>query len=100
MPQAAAFQPVGRWQMQATDGSVTVADLYANGALQAVQTVMGMNIHGAGQWAFDPYNNMLQFQGMANAVQPFMFSIYVQGQQGNGYHGVGTDGHGYFLTRV
>jgi hypothetical protein len=98
------FQPVGRWQIRVTDmaGSVIFIDLYPNGACQGWQQAanFGMNIPFAGQWAFVPYNQMLQLQGLANGMYPFALGVMIQGQQANGYYGVGTDGNGYFLARA
>jgi hypothetical protein len=98
------FQPVGRWQIRITDmaGSIMFVDLYPNGSCQGWQQAgnFGMNIPFAGQWAFVPYNQMLQLQGFANGMYPFALAIMIQGQQANSYYGVGTDGNGYFLTRA
>jgi hypothetical protein len=95
------FQPVGRWHIQVGDamGSTMDVNLAPNGTFMAQQTAMGMNIQAAGQWAFVPQNQMLQLQGLVNGFQPFMLGIVVQGQQGNGYFGVGTDGYPYQFTR-
>jgi hypothetical protein len=83
-------------------GSIMFVDLYPNGSCQGWQQAgnFGMNIPFAGQWAFVPYNQMLQLQGFANGMYPFALAIMIQGQQANSYYGVGTDGNGYFLTRA
>ncbi len=83
-------------------GSIIFVDLYPNGSCQGWQQAanLGMNIPFAGQWAFVPYNQMLQLQGLANGVYPFALAVMIQGQQANGYYGVGTDGNGYFLARA
>ncbi len=103
-PQPMGFQPVGRWQIRITDmaGSIIFVDLYPNGSCQGWQQAanLGMNIPFAGQWAFVPYNQMLQLQGLANGLYPFALAVMIQGQQANGYYGVGTDGNGYFLARA
>ncbi|HZY43668.1 MAG TPA: tetratricopeptide repeat protein [Anaerolineae bacterium] len=103
MQSLAVFQPIGRWQIRATDaaGSIIYVDIYPNGGCQGVQQApaVGLNSPFIGQWAFIPYNQQLQFQGMVNGIYPFAFGIVIHGQQGNGYYGVGTDGLGYFLTR-
>jgi len=96
----AVFQPAGRWHVQITDGTQMSLNLYPNGTFQAIQQVYGMSIQGTGQWAFSPYNNMLQLQGLINGIQPFMLGIIIQSSQGAGYFGVGTDGHGYTMMRV
>lgn len=94
------FQPVGRWQIQISDGSMMFLNLNPDGTFQATQQKFGLSAQGIGQWGFNPYNQMLQMQGMLNGYQPFMFGIMIQGQQNNGYYGVGTDGGSYFLVRV
>jgi|GEM_PF-3502654 len=96
----AAFQPAGQWHVQITDGTQMSLNLYPNGTFQAIQQVYGMSIQGTGLWAFSPYNNMLQLQGLINGIQPFALGIIIQSPQGAGYFGVGTDGHGYTMMRV
>ncbi|MCZ7400640.1 MAG: hypothetical protein O8C61_00280 [Candidatus Methanoperedens sp.] len=97
---AQGFQPVGRWQIQISDGSTMFLNLNPDGTFQAAQQKLGLNVQGIGQWGFNPYNQMLQMQGLLNGYQPFMFGIMIQGQQNNGYYGVGTDGASYFIVRV
>lgn len=99
-PQPAAFQPTGRWRVQITDGTIMSLELYPNGTFQGIQQGYGFSIQGTGRWAFNPFNNMLQLQGMINGIQPFMLGIVIQGPQGMGYFGVGSDGHGYSFTRA
>jgi hypothetical protein len=94
------FQPVGKWQIQISDGSTMFINLNPDGTFQATQQKFGLNAQGIGQWGFNPYNQMLQMQGLLNGYQPFMFGIMIQGQQNNSYYGVGTDGGSYFLVRV
>ncbi|MBF8265225.1 MAG: hypothetical protein HW384_1089 [Dehalococcoidia bacterium] len=96
----AVFQPAGQWHVQITDGTQMSLNLYPNGTFQAIQQGYGLSIQGTGQWAFSPYNNMLQLQGLINGFQPFMLGIIIQSPQGAGYFGVGTDGHGYTMMRV
>jgi len=74
-------------------------NLAPNGTFMAQQAATGMNIQAAGQWAFVPQNQMLQLQGTINGFQPFMLGIIVQGQRGNSYFGVGTDGYPYLCMR-
>lgn len=98
----AGFQPIGNWHIQVMDpaGSTMALDVRPDDTFQCFQQAMGLNIQAAGRWAFNPYNNMLQLQGLINGFQPFMLGIVIQGQQKNGYFGMGSDGFGYFLART
>ena len=96
----AVFQPAGQWHVQITDGTQMSLNLYPNGTFEAIQQGYGLSIQGTGQWAFSPYNNMLQLQGLINGFQPFMLGIIIQSPQGTGYFGIGSDGHGYNMMRV
>jgi len=42
----------------------------------------------------------LQLQVLVNNFQPYTLGITLQGQQGNGHVGLGSDGLQYFLMRV
>lgn len=99
--QMAGFQPVGNWHIRVMDavGSTMLLNINPDGTFQAVQQLSGLNIQAVGQWVFNPYNQMLQLQGMVNGFQPFMLGIVIQGQQYEGYYGAGTDGYSYFLTK-
>ncbi len=103
-PPQGGFNPIGRWHIQVMDavGSVMYVEYFPNGTFQSVQqaTSMGLNIQGQGQWAFNPFNNSLEMQGLINNMQPFMLGIFIQGPQENGFYGIGTDGYGYFLSRA
>jgi hypothetical protein len=100
----AAFQPVGRWQFQITDavGSVMIVDLFPNGLFNAMQNAgpYAAGIEAQGQWLFNPYNQMLQLQGMIAGYMPFMLGVVIQRPHLNGFHGVGTDNCAYFITRL
>jgi hypothetical protein len=104
LPHSDRFNPVGRWQIQVMDaaGSMMFMEFHANGTFQSSQQVdiYGLNVQRAGQWAYNPFNNALEIQGMIDGIQPFVLGIFVQGQQENDYYGLGTDGYGYLLTRV
>jgi len=97
----AAFQPVGRWLMRVSDaaGSVLHATMYPDGSFEALQQTNFFTVQAAGQWIFNPYSKLLQFQGLIGGVQPFMLGIIIQGQQGNGFLALGTDSYTYLLTR-
>ena len=100
----AGFRPVGRWNLQTTGsgGSAGFIEIYPNGTMQGwIQSpALGLNYQFGGQWAFIPYNSLLQLRGLSNGTFPFALGIAIQGQQGNGYFGLGTDGNGYFLARA
>ena len=100
--QPAQFQPVGRWHIQINDvvRSQMWLECYPNGSFQSSQQAPGFIVQATGQWGFNPYNQMLQLQGLVNGMQPFMLGIVIQGQQPNGYMAMGTDGLQYFLTRA
>lgn len=102
LSQRAGFQPVGSWHIRVMDaiGSTMFLNINPDGTFQVEQQASGLNVQGVGQWVFNPYNQMLQLQGMLNGFQPFMFGIIIQGQQNDGYYGVGTDGYSYFLTQT
>src|SRR6185295_17777285 len=99
----AVFQPTGRWQFQITDavGSVMIVDFYTNGMFNALQQ-SGANpsVQAQGQWLFNPYTQMLQFQGMIAGYLPFMLGIVIQRPHLNGFYGVGTDNCAYFMVRL
>lgn len=102
LPQLAGFQPVGNWHIRVMDavGSTMFLNINPDGTFQVEQQASGLNIQAVGQWVFNPYNQMLQLQGMLNGFQPFMLGIIIQGQQYDGYYGVGNDGYSYFLTQA
>jgi len=101
---AAGFQPVGRWQVRVSDmaGSVIFIDLYPDGSCQGWQQAanLGISVPFVGQWAFSPYNQMLQLQGVTNGQYPFAFVVAIQSQLANGFYGIGTDGNGYYIERA
>ncbi len=77
-----------------------VLELYANGGFQAMQQSGFYTFQAAGQWSFNPGNQLLQLQGLVQGFQPFMMGIMIQGQQGNTYYGTGMDGLSYVLARA
>lgn len=102
VPQMPGFQPVGNWHIQVMDavGSTMFFVIKPDGTFQGQQQVQGfLNFQFIGQWGLNPYNQMLQLQGMINGINPFMLGFIIQGQQNNGYYATGTDGFGYFFTR-
>ena len=98
---SAEFQPVGQWQAQMSNGGTLLFALHPGGMVQGVQRfgVFAMQVPFSGQWSFDPRSRVLLLQGLVQGISPFMFQILIQGQQGEGYRGVGSDGLQYFLTR-
>lgn len=103
-PPPSVFQPVGRWQFQITDavGSVMTVDLFPNGLFNAMQNAgpFAPGIQAQGQWLFNPYNQLLQLQGMIAGYMPFMLGVAIQRPHLNGFYGVGTDNCAYFITRI
>jgi hypothetical protein len=97
--QREGFQPVGRWNIQVSDfmGSTMLLNLHPNGYFDATQqtAVYGVIAQASGQWAWNPYQQMLQLQGMVNGFQPIMLGISIYNQVGNTYFGMGTDGYNY-----
>lgn len=100
-PQPSSFQPVGNWQSQLSNGSTMTFQLLPGGQMQGVQQVgmLGINVNFNGQWAFDPYDHLLQLQGMVGGSSPFLLHIAIEGHQGNIYFGMGSDGQSYLLTK-
>ena len=96
------FQPAGNWNMQVMDAvqSRMALALMPNGQFQCTQSVplLGMSVQAAGQWAYNPVAQMLQLQGTIGGFQPFMLAITIQGWNGAGWFGAGTDGIAYVLT--
>lgn len=95
------FQPAGgRWRVDIADqaGSVMLIDFYPNGQFQAVQSGAGFQIQAAGQWGFNPQNQVLQLQGLVNGANPFTLGITIQSVEGQQFVGMGFDGLGYRFT--
>ena len=97
------FEPAGkRWRVDIADqaGSVMLIDFYPNGQFEAVQSGVGFQIQAAGQWGFNPQNQVLQLQGLINGTNPFSLGLTIQGAEGQQFVGVGFDGMGYRFTRL
>jgi hypothetical protein len=98
------FNPVGQWQIQIGDavGSVMQVWLQPGGNCAGTQQAgpYGGVAQFAGYWGYDPNSQTLQIQGMVGGMQPFGLGIKIQGQEGSGYVGLGTDGFRYRLMRV
>lgn len=99
-PPNAAFQPLGRWQIQNNSGQVTIVDLYPNFTLQGIIVIMGWNHPIGGQWNFNPNNQLLQMQGYIDGYNPFLWNLMIQVPQGNGYAGVDGAGIPFFINRA
>jgi hypothetical protein len=101
-PNLAVFQPVGRWQVQANDGSIALVEIYPNGGFASSLQggLYGYGAQSAGQWGFMPANNFLRFQGLVNGLIPFDLGVAIQGQQNGVFVATGTDGKTYFLQRL
>lgn len=96
------FQPVGRWQMQVSDGSAWLMTFFPNGTFigQGIGMWWGVGAQASGGWTFFIPMQTLQLQGMVNNMLPIMVALVIQGQQGAGYYALGNDGKTYFFTRV
>ena len=101
---AQQFNPVGDWDVQVMDAfsSTMQLSLSPDGSFSATQhvPVTGMNLQAMGQWAYSPFNSVLQVQGLIAGFQPFLLGIAIHGWQGDAFHGVGTDGIAYLLRRA
>ena len=96
------FEPAGQWQIQVTDGTIWMATFEPNGSFALVlqYSPYPMNVQVAGRWAYTPFNQMLQMQGLMNGFQPYLNTILIRGQQENGYLGVFPNGQGCLFTRT
>lgn len=98
------FTPHGAWNVQIMDAFSSTMQMTLNpdGQFAATQYVpaMGTNLQVSGGWFFNPMNSLLQLQGLIGGMQPFMLGITVQGWQGDGFFGVGTDGIAYILRQA
>lgn len=97
----APFHPVGRWQVTGSDGSVVLVELRPEGSFQgAHQGGPYMGTQVVGQWGFDPMRSLLQLQGIANGMMPFVTLLAIQGQQGGLYLGQDATGVVVQLRRI
>jgi hypothetical protein len=98
----AGFMPVGRWQMQVSDGSVWLIDFYPNGVFagQGIGAWWGAGAQAGGGWSFFIPTQTLQLQGSVNGVYPIMLAVVIQGQQDNTFVGIASDGKSYAFTSV
>ena len=101
-PPQAEFLPLGRWQMQVSDGTAWIIDFYPNGVFAGlgIGTWWGVGAQAGGGWSFFIPTQTLQMQGAVNGVLPVMAAIVIQGQQGNATIGFGNDGKSYAFTRI
>jgi hypothetical protein len=100
--QSEGFQPVGRWQMQVSDGSAWLLTFFPNGSFigQGIGMWWGAGAQAAGGWSFFIPAQTLQLQGAVNNMLPIMAALVIQGQQAGGYYALGNDGKTYVFTRV
>lgn len=109
-PGAAGFQPVGRWQMQVSDGSAWLLTFFPNGSFmgQGIGMWWGAGAQASGGWTFFIPVQTLQLQGMVNNVLPIVAVLVFQpapaygpgGQPVGGHYALGNDGRTYVFTRV
>ncbi len=111
--QSEGFQPVGRWQMQVSDGSAWLMTFFPNGAFigQGIGMWWGAGAQAGGGWTFFIPAQTLQLQGAVNNTLPIMLALVFQpalacgpsgpgGQQGGGHYAFGNDGKSYVFTRA
>jgi hypothetical protein len=101
-PPQAGFLPLGRWQMQVSDGTAWIIDFYPNGVFAGlgIGAWWGAGAQAGGGWSFFIPTKTLQMRGSVNGVLPVMATIVIQGQQGNAYIGLGDDGNTYSFTKI
>ncbi len=101
-PIGVGFQPVGRWQMQVSDGTAWLITFFPTGAFvgQGIGMWWGAGAQASGGWTFFIPVQTLQLQGLVNNTLPIMAVIVIQGQQEDGYYALGNDGKTYVFTRV
>ena len=96
------FNPTGSWRIN--DSAAFPSQFFVsflpdgtfNGQQQTPALGVSAGVHG--QWAYDAGNSVLHIQGYANGVMPMGVSIFLQGQNGNGWYGLGNDGVAYMLS--
>lgn len=104
-PQAqnfAEFHPVGRWHVDASDGSIIDAHFFQNGVVQGTQknTMKWQNFSFSGQWAYIPYSRILQIQGSTNMGYPVMQVIGIQHKEGDTFFGFDLNGFQYRFRKL
>lgn len=101
-PRSEGFQPVGRWQMQVSDGSAWLMTFFPNGSFvgQGIGMWWGAGAQAVGGWIFFISAQTLQLQGAVNNMLPIMAVLVIQGQQAGGHYALGNDGKTYVFTRV
>jgi hypothetical protein len=97
------FYPVGVWDIK-SERPVKIAmhlTFYPEGGFQGGRIIGGRGTGEplTGSWSYNPSNRMLQLiRTLDNNTQQFMLGITIQAPRDNGFQGVGTDGHAYFIT--
>ena len=101
-PPQAGFLPLGRWQMQVSDGMAWIIDFDPNGVFAGlgIGAGWGAGAQAGGGWSFFILTQTLQIQGAVNGVLPVLVAIVIQGQPGNAAIGLGNDGKSYAFTRI
>jgi hypothetical protein len=92
------FQPIGGWNVQFSSGITLLVEHYLNGTFQGYATIVGVTHAVAGSWGYNPYNMVLQYQGLVDGVAPLISAMLVQGRRGNGYYGTDDDGIGFVMS--
>jgi hypothetical protein len=101
-PPQPGFLPLGRWQMQVSDGTAWIIDFHPNGVFAGlgIGTWWGAGAQAGGGWSFFIPTQTLQMQGSVNGMLPIMVAIGIQGQQGDAFIGFGNDGKSYAFSRI
>ena len=98
-PAQAQTFPAGEWQVQSSNGQMSLVTIMADGTFFTQGSSYGIAYQAHGQWGLDPRAGLLAFQGLINGMQPFALQIGIQTQHGSGFAGFGNDGMQYFFQR-
>lgn len=101
-PAPVGFQPIGRWQMQVSDGSAWLLTFLPNGSFvgQGIGAWWGTGAQASGGWTFFIPVQTLQLQGLVNNMLPITTVLVIQGQQGDSYYALSNDGKTCVFTRA
>lgn len=103
-PQQQRFDPIGSWLMRdsAAFASQFHFNFLPNGTFHGQQQTPALGVQATvqGQWGFDANTMALHIQGYANGVMPMGVSVFIRGQNLEGWYGTGNDGLGYMFTRA
>lgn len=99
--QQQAFNPVGSWSIQVSDGSTMTATFTPNLPCQISMThPFYGQLQGMGSWLWLPMPPNLRVEALFNGWIPYMLSVVITGSQGASFTGYGEDGQTYMFTRT